>query len=150
MTPETFWTYVDRSNGEGVCWLWIGATNGTGYGSVRFHDRTHKAHRVAWELANGRAPASDLHICHRCANRLCCNPAHLYEGTATRNNRDIVEHGHAWWQTATHCRNGHEWTPENTIYGHFTGRPWTRRCRQCNEAMRARQRELRRLKRVTT
>lgn len=80
-----------------------------------------------------------MYICHRCDNPICCNPAHLYEGTPERNNRDIVEHGHAWWQKATHCKNGHEWTPENTIYGYFPHKPHIRRCHQCNEAQKARQ-----------
>ena len=43
---------------------------------------------MAWELANGRSVPDGLFICHRCDNPPCCNPAHLFLGTQTDNDRD--------------------------------------------------------------
>jgi hypothetical protein len=52
------------------------------------------AHRVAWMIANGPLPLGDHRgttcICHRCDNRRCCNPAHLFPGTQQANQRDMA------------------------------------------------------------
>lgn len=45
------------------------------------------AHRLAARYAFG-ALADGVHVCHHCDNPRCCNPAHLFLGTAGDNNRD--------------------------------------------------------------
>lgn len=90
MTPETFWDNVKRGE-PAECWPWTRAHNGRGYGRLRFKGKYEAAHRVAFELAAGRRP--ELHVLHSCDNPKCCNPAHLREGTALDNSRDMVERG---------------------------------------------------------
>lgn len=51
------------------------------------------AHRLAYFVATDHAPASTNHICHRCDNPICCNPAHLFEGTPKENGEDRVAKG---------------------------------------------------------
>jgi hypothetical protein len=105
MTEENevrFWSKVDRSGGPDACWNWQACTvagnpdrgiKGYGVFHVRGTTRTHAyAHRTAWELANGPIPAG-LFICHHCDNPLCCNPAHLFAGTALDNVRDMIKKG---------------------------------------------------------
>ena len=49
-------------------------------------------HRMAWLLAHGSIPRG-AYILHRCDNKLCCNPAHLYLGSPKDNGRDSVNRG---------------------------------------------------------
>lgn len=91
-----FWPRVSVA-GEDDCWLWLGATNDNGYGRVRrYHGRNEYAHRISFFLKHGRLPNGVTR--HSCDVRLCCNPAHLLEGTIGENisdawERDRMRHG---------------------------------------------------------
>lgn len=81
--------------GPDDCWLWYGATNNAGYGHLGAAPRkTIAAHRAAYESAVGPIPPG-VHVLHRCDNPPCCNPAHLWLGTAADNAADKVKKGRA-------------------------------------------------------
>lgn len=128
-----FWQKVEKTD---TCWLWTGATC-RGYGTVWDGDRTVKAHRASWEMANGPIP-DGLQLDHLCCTRLCVRPDHL-EPVTQRENIARGPWGEMWRKRMeqTHCVNGHEFTPENTRWNGV--RRW---CIECcnihNEEMRQR------------
>jgi hypothetical protein len=137
MTPEErFWTKVDTSGGPNACWEWTGCRNEKrgGHGMFRHEGRSWQASRIAWWFANRQRPERGQVIRHKCDNPPCCNPAHLESGTQRDNIRDMVVRGRGWWDRATHCKNDHEWTDENTKWVTKAGRP-SRNCVACLEAM---------------
>jgi hypothetical protein len=101
-----FWSKVDRREWD-ACWPWTAMLNDRGYGMVCIHGRYHRAHRVAWSLANGIMMSADAAGCHTCDNPRCCNPRHVWPGSIAENNRDMVAKGRSRHQKRTHCHKGH-------------------------------------------
>lgn len=104
---ETFWANVVPI--ESGCMEWRGAPlrGGLAYGRLRVRGKAMRAHRYAWELANGQI-APGLFVCHRCDNAACVNPSHLFLGTAADNNRDMVAKGRARYPGARNPLRGDE------------------------------------------
>jgi hypothetical protein len=88
---ERFFQKV-RAAAEGGCHIWGGARNVWGYGRLKRGGRMYAAHRVAWEMKCGPIPAGLL-VLHRCDNRLCVNPDHLFLGTQYDNMCDMRAKG---------------------------------------------------------
>jgi hypothetical protein len=85
------WGRVDMSD-PAACWNWSRAANPKLYGSFGLFGKTAPAHRVAYALYHNADPG-ELFVCHRCDNRRCINPAHLFLGTQGDNIRDMVAKG---------------------------------------------------------
>lgn len=120
----------------GDCVEWAGLRFRDGYGRVG----SKQAHRVAWEQTYGPIPEG-LFVLHRCDNRPCVNPEHLFLGTNTDNMQDMVAKGrHVNPQNAkTHCPAGHPYTGANLRIEP----PGRRRCRTCVAAASRRYRQRR-------
>lgn len=90
--PEVrFWRYVEPDPNSG-CWLWSGACNSDGYGTIHIRPRSVMAHRYSWALAQGPIP-DGLFALHKCDTPACVNPGHLFLGTKGDNARDKVSKG---------------------------------------------------------
>jgi hypothetical protein len=95
-SEERFWNLVDR-RGPDDCWEWNGGLCGPGYGifkigTLRVDRRNVMAHRFSYELHFGPL-VDDLFCLHRCDNKKCVNPKHLFMGTQDDNMKDKVAKG---------------------------------------------------------
>lgn len=121
------------------CWNCSGSNNGK-YPVMYFRGRQRYVKRVIAYLFLGidlGDPRQDL---HKCDNTWCCNPLHLFLGTQADNIEDCVEKGRNFWRNRTHCKQGHEFSPQNTYLKPGARGRTTRQCKTCTLLNNARRR----------
>lgn len=134
---------ASRNVTDSGCWEWTKSLSKSGYGKIKWREygdlRVHRVAAFLWL----EFPLTDTRIvCHHCDNRKCFNPVHLFIGTHKDNQQDSVRKGRHWLKSKTHCKHGHELSPENTYFR----KNGYRSCRSCH---RDNQREWQRLRRVS-
>lgn len=118
---------------ERGCFEWTGPVSPKGYALMTHRSWSNAAHRVVFRLLCGQPDlATEQLVCHRCDNPRCWNPAHLFLGDAAANNRDCGNKGRHHNSVKTHCKRGHEFTPENT-YLKVTPTTTMRACLTCQD-----------------
>lgn len=124
MSTEERWR--SRVIEDGTCLVYPHGLDKDGYAVIWHEGRRTRVHRWTYEHFVGPIP-DDLPLDHLCRNVACCLPSHLEpvtvlentlrgDGITARNSRK------------THCKNGHEFTPENTYIKPNTTH---RQCRIC-------------------
>lgn len=137
---QRFWSKVEIA--PTGCWLWLARRSPDGYGRMSTGGHEVNAHRLSYELFRGPIP-DDLVIDHLCRVRHCVNPDHLEPVTNLENAlRSPLVAG------KTHCKWGHEFTPENTLWVTGPARVGRRKQRRCKACARRRQNEYRRARRL--
>jgi len=98
-----------------------------GYGTMSYRGKAMRTHKIAYIASRGPVPKGMI-VMHTCDLPRCCNPDHVKLGTYKENSRDASLKGRSDRQWQTHCKRGHEFTPENTTFsrGHAG-----RQCRTC-------------------
>lgn len=98
----SFWEKVDKAGANG-CWNWTASQKEKGYGQFIWNGKMNRAHRLAWKLLRG--DPGDKEVAHRCDNRLCVNPEHLFLATHLENMQDCKAKGrHAHGESNTRSK----------------------------------------------
>lgn len=95
MTVAQLDRFISRLPFKGIdeCWEWEGTRNQKSYGLLLLsipgmgHNKGFYASRLVYRFFYGEDPGAMM-VCHKCDNPPCCNPAHLFLGTAKDNNQD--------------------------------------------------------------
>ena len=84
---ERFWSKVDKT--PSGCWIWQGTTNG---GAMRYNGIAYTAPRLSWIIHHGGEVPTEM-VLHRCRNKKCVNPDHLFLGTVSDSIHNNKERG---------------------------------------------------------
>lgn len=90
---QRLWGRIDVGD-PAHCWEWQGHLTKNGYGTIHKDGKDIYCHRAAYESKIGPIPEG-LCACHKCDNRKCCNPSHIFLGTYADNLHDMAQKGRA-------------------------------------------------------
>ncbi len=107
------------------CWEWTGAKKPSGYGNFWLNGKHINAHKFSAIYILGGAGEI---VCHKCDNKSCVRPEHLYWGTVETNTLDALERDryNPWRKGMKICDRNHLMVTENIV-----SRGNRKRCREC-------------------
>lgn len=100
---DRFWSYVKVGNPD-ECWEWIGSMKPQGYGQMQIDGKLVYAHRYSWFIHYGKLDKG-IQVHHKCDNRKCVNPNHLWLGVQKENIADMIAKGRQNWKNRLYGEN---------------------------------------------
>lgn len=96
---DKFFASIDETKSIQDCWNWKGPCHKNGYSRLAIGKTDgpnfffEAGHRFAYRMYNGGAIPKNMVVAHRCDNKKCVNPMHLFLGTQLENMQDKIEKG---------------------------------------------------------
>lgn len=112
-TPKKFWRKILFGNID-QCWQWMAGRSKGGYGQFNILGKTKAVHRFVF-IQLFDEPKAGLCVLHKCDNRSCVNPNHLFTGTKKDNYDDMVSKGRSNHPGAPGSKNGNAKLSEEHI-----------------------------------
>lgn len=112
------------------CWRWPGSKAINGYGQTAYRGNVTRVHRMMYQLVHGVRLQAEQYVCHSCDVRDCCNPDHLWVGSASDNMMDASRKGRHHEVRRNHCKRGHPLFGDNL----YIGTAGARQCLTCGRA----------------
>jgi len=120
------------------CWEFTGYIH-HGYGDEYYKGEMWGVHRLIMFIFKRNEFKYILDALHKCNNKKCFNPNHLYMGTQKDNAADSIKDGTFYFRSKedegkrTHCLRGHEYNVLNTW--NYKGKRYCRECKRVRRAL---------------
>lgn len=100
---------MNRTKEYNGCLEYTGAISSSGYGVFHMYGKSVNSHKASYILNKGET--GEMLVLHKCDNKKCINPDHLYLGTRLQNANDAIERG----QMPIGERHGRRTHPESFL-----------------------------------